>query len=76
MTSNGAVLRVEDLHGQRRGQADPQRRDLTVPAGEVHAIMGPNGSGKSTLANTLMGHPHYEVTGGHGAASRARTSPS
>src|SRR5690606_5552031 len=37
---------------------------LTVPAGEVHAIMGPNGSGKSTLANTLMGHPHYEVTGG------------
>ena len=38
---------------------------LTVPAGEVHAIMGPNGSGKSTLANTLMGHPRYKVTGGH-----------
>jgi Fe-S cluster assembly ATP-binding protein len=38
--------------------------DLTVAAGEVHAIMGPNGSGKSTLGNTLMGSPEYEVTGG------------
>jgi Fe-S cluster assembly ATP-binding protein len=37
---------------------------LSVPAGEVHAIMGPNGSGKSTLANTLAGHPSYTVTAG------------
>ena len=38
--------------------------DLSVLAGEVHAIMGPNGSGKSTFAKVLAGHPAYEVTGG------------
>jgi Fe-S cluster assembly ATP-binding protein len=38
--------------------------DLTVRAGETHAIMGPNGSGKSTLAYSIAGHPRYEVTSG------------
>ena len=38
--------------------------DLTVRAGETHAVMGPNGSGKSTLAYSIAGHPRYQVTGG------------
>jgi Fe-S cluster assembly ATP-binding protein len=38
--------------------------NLSVKAGEVHAIMGPNGSGKSTFARALAGHPQYEVVGG------------
>jgi Fe-S cluster assembly ATP-binding protein len=37
---------------------------LTVPKGEVHAIMGPNGTGKSTLAKALSGHPDYTVNSG------------
>jgi len=36
--------------------------NLSVKAGEIHAIMGPNGSGKSTLANVLAGKPDYEIT--------------
>src|ERR1700731_1566365 len=39
--------------------------DLTVAAGETHAIMGPNGSGKSTLAYAIAGPPNYTVTGGY-----------
>jgi Fe-S cluster assembly ATP-binding protein len=38
--------------------------DLTVRAGETHALMGPNGSGKSTLAYAIAGHPKYDITGG------------
>lgn len=38
--------------------------DLTVRAGETHALMGPNGSGKSTLAYAIAGHPKYDVVGG------------
>lgn len=37
---------------------------LSVPAGEVHAIMGPNGTGKSSLSKAVAGHPEYRITGG------------
>src|SRR6185295_8623336 len=66
MTStNGAVLKIDNLSVAVEGKPIVNRLSLTIPAGEVHAIMGPNGSGKSTLANTLAGHPKYQVTGGH-----------
>ena len=65
MTNNGALLRIEDLHVEVEGKQIVNGLSLSIPAGEVHAVMGPNGSGKSTLANTLAGHPKYQVTGGH-----------
>ncbi len=62
--SNQADLIVNDLHVVVEKNEILKGLNLTVPQGEVHALMGPNGSGKSTLAYTLMGHPNYTVTGG------------
>jgi Fe-S cluster assembly ATP-binding protein len=58
------MLEIKNLHAGAEGQEILRGIDLTVNAGEVHAIMGPNGSGKSTLAQVLAGHPAYEVTEG------------
>jgi len=58
------LLSIKDLRVKAEDKDILQGLNLSVNAGEVHAIMGPNGSGKSTLARAIAGHPAYEVTGG------------
>lgn len=57
-------LVIRNLHVSIEGKEILKGFSLTIPQGQVHAIMGPNGTGKSTLAYTLMGHPSYTVTEG------------
>jgi Fe-S cluster assembly ATP-binding protein len=60
----GTILEVQDLYVKIGEKEILKGVNLSLPAGEVHAIMGKNGSGKSTLSNVILGHPGYTITSG------------
>ena len=58
------LLEISGLQVEVEGKRILDGVDLTVPTGEVHALMGPNGAGKTSLGYAVMGHPKYQVVGG------------
>lgn len=58
------LLEIKNLHASVAGKQILKGINLTINAGEVHAIMGPNGAGKSTLSAVIAGHPMYEISEG------------